>query len=298
MKLSRLGLGTVQFGMDYGITNERGRVPEADVTAILEEAAAAGVDLLDTSPLYADSEAVLGRSMPQGAGFRVVTKTPKLGPGAGAGAADELRRSLDQSLLRLKLPRIYGLIFHDPADLLGPAGDRLWGEMEALRREGLVERIGLSAYFGAELDAALARYPITLAQLPFNPLDHRLVAGGQLVRLSVAGVEVHARSLFLQGLLLRPLPEIEDRFVGLKPALAELDGACALYGLDRLEGILAAAFSHREIDQFLFGVTSLNELRQITAAAARVSRGRATLEFIPRVPLDERVLNPARWTEL
>jgi aryl-alcohol dehydrogenase-like predicted oxidoreductase len=284
--------------MNYGITNEGGRVPPCKVAAILGEAAASGMDVLDTAPLYGDSEVVLGRSTPTGARFRIVTKTPKFGPGAGADSAGELRRSLEESLLRLNVPRVHGLIFHDPADLLGPAGDDLWLAMEALRSEDLVQRIGLSTYAGAELDEALRRYPISLVQLPFNPLDHRLLAGGQLARLSSAQVEVHARSLFLQGLLLHPVPEITERFVGLSAALAEFDRACSRRGLDRLEGILAAAFSRPEIDCFLVGVTSLDELRQITAAAVRADRDPDPLEFVPSVPLDERVLNPARWPEL
>jgi aryl-alcohol dehydrogenase-like predicted oxidoreductase len=284
--------------MNYGVTNTQGRVPEAQVEGILQAAAAAGLELLDTAPLYADSETVLGRCLTEHASFRIVTKTPKFQGVPAEAAAAQLRASLERSLERLRTGRVYGLMLHDPTDLLGPLGNRLWRELEALRDEGLVERIGVSAYTGDEIDRALDVYPITLVQLPYNPLDDRLSKGGQLPRLAAAGVEVHARSLFLQGLLLQPTSKLEDRFAALRPALAELDLAATGAGLNRLEAIFAAAFACPEIDHFVCGVTSVAELDELIVAAARANALTQPFRFASTITVDERILNPARWAEL
>jgi aryl-alcohol dehydrogenase-like predicted oxidoreductase len=294
--LSRLGLGTVQFGMTYGVTNARGRVAAAEVAAIIGKAAEAGISVLDTAPLYGDSEAVLGRASAGTMGFRVVSKTLKFAGMQPQAARGELRATAERSLERIGVESLHGLIFHDSADLLGPAGDLLWSEMERLRGEGLTERIGLSVYSGDEIDRALERYPISLVQLPFNPVDRRLVEGGQLQRLRHGGVEVHARSLFLQGLLLQH--KVEGRFAGLAPALAELDRAAAAAGLDRLSAIFAAAFAQTEIDHFVCGVTSATELEELIAAAARANALTQPFRFASTAAVDERILNPARWSEL
>lgn len=291
----RIGLGTAQFGLDYGITNRRGRVPEPEAGAILELAADAGIDLVDTAFLYGESEAVLGRSLAPDAPFRIVTKSDKLGP---QGSGEALRAAFGQSLRRLGRAQVHGLLFHEAADLLGPAGETLWRCAEALKREGQVEKIGVSIYEGAELDAALDRYPLDLVQLPWNPLDLRLVEGGQLARAKAAGVEVHARSLFLQGLLLEDPAAVPQRFGPLRDAIGELADATEGAGLSRLEGLLALAFARPEIERFICGVTAAAELQAIVAAAKKAEAMRGRFRFTPSRALDPIHLNPARWPDL
>jgi aryl-alcohol dehydrogenase-like predicted oxidoreductase len=293
----RIGLGTAQFGEDYGITNAAGRVGRAEAAAIIALAAKSGIDTLDSAPLYGDSEAAIGEA--GAAGFRIVTKTPKFGASSSEQAARaELRATFLRSLDKLGCDRVHGLLLHDPADLLGPIGPALWQEMEDLRAEGLVSRIGASMYEGEEIDRALDSYPLDLVQLPFSPLDQRLLDGGQLRRLSEAGVEVQARSLFLQGLLLAEPGQIPYRFAPVAAAMADLRAIFAEAGLTAVEGIVALAFERTEIDRFICGVTSAAELQAIIVAAVAAESGAAQLPDYAPPKLDDRLLNPARWDEL
>lgn len=294
----RIGLGTVQFGLDYGITNRSGRPSQDQADAICGVAAAAGMDTLDTASLYGDSEAVIGRSA-AAAALHVVTKTPKFADLADTGeAVARLRAGLVQSLAQLRRARVDALLFHDADDLLGRQGEALWAEMEAAKARGEAGKIGLSVYNGAQIDAALARFPIEIVQLPFNPLDRRLIGGGQLDRLAEAKVEVHARSLFLQGLLLQPADAIEPRFGALRDAIAELRDWAAQQDLAPLEAILALALSERRIDRFIVGVTTPSELRDIVSAAENGQRAQLKTDFSGSVALDSRHLDPSRWPEL
>ncbi|HEY7809923.1 MAG TPA: aldo/keto reductase [Allosphingosinicella sp.] len=294
---ARLGLGTVQFGLAYGITNKEGQVPEPEVRAILELCEARGIDTLDTAHLYGTSEDAIGRNTPAAASFKIVTKTPKFAEVTSAAAAESLLRSaFAQSLQKLRQPQVYGLLFHDAEDLLGANGEALWEACESLRGEGLVTKIGLSVYSGEQIDQALQRFPISLIQVPYNPLDTRLVHGGQLARLAAAGVEVHARSLFLQGLLLQPVSQVPARFGPLVEAVAELDSFCRQAGMTRLAGVMALALSRPEISKFICGVTRTSELSQIVEAAQIAAKGLHGLTFDPP-PIPPHLLNPATWTQ-
>lgn len=293
----RLGLGTVQFGQDYGITNPRGQVREDEVVSILSVAAEAGIDTIDTARLYATSESVIGRCSPDGAAFRIVTKTPRFGGLADQeSAAAQLRAAFETSLGALGRKHVYGLLLHDVNDLFGPVAGALWGAMENLKSSGRVAKIGVSVYEGAEVDRVLNEHPIDIVQVPFNALDDRLVKDGQLDRLASTGVEIHSRSLFLQGLLLAPTTEIPDRFAPIRSAAEQLDSVFARQRLSRLEGLLALAFGQHEIDRFIVGVTSADELRAIVAAVDRAEQV-GPLEWNPPA-LDPVYLNPARWSEL
>jgi aryl-alcohol dehydrogenase-like predicted oxidoreductase len=294
-----IGLGTAQFGLDYGITNRSGRVSEDELQVILAHAAAAGIEVLDTAPAYGTSEELLGRHAPDGTSFRIVTKTPKFAAAlSGEQAVDWLRNSFERSLEHLRRGTVHGLLFHDADDLLGPFGDRLWQAMEELAAVGQVTRIGVSVYDGAQIDSALDRYPIGIVQLPWNPVDHRLVSGGQLGRLAAQGVEVHARSLFLQGLLLEEPSCIPARFAQLGAAAARMRSAFDAAGLTLLEGIMTVALRRTEIHRLICGVTTVRELEDIVCAAKKAVTLETPLDFTPPQNLDLRLLNPARWNEL
>jgi len=295
--MNRLALGSAQFGLDYGITNPSGRVGQNQVVAILDLAAKSGIDTIDTARLYGDSESVIGRRWPVGAEFRVVTKTAKFVDSVDAQeAVEQLRAGFEASLDALRRPAVHGLLVHDAHDLFGQFGTALWSALEELKRSSRVARIGVSVYEPDEIDAILERFPIEIVQLPLSPFDHRLVRGGQLEKLREAGVEMHARSVFLQGLMLAPVRNIPQKFAGLGSALEQLDSALAELGLSRLEGVLAIVLSRSEIDRFVVGVTSTDELGAILAAANRAQSIGPLDVDLPE--LDARYLNPARWHEL
>src|SRR5262249_43348603 len=144
------------------------------------------------------------------------TKTPYFDSKADAQRnADMLVQTFERSLLRLRQQNIYGLLIHDINFLLQTGGDAVWATLRSLQGQGLVEKIGVSVYTGQQIDAVLARFDPTLVQLPINILDQRLILDGHLKKLKARGVEIHARSIFLQGLLLmhpRDVPNHMQQF--------------------------------------------------------------------------------------
>lgn len=292
----RVGLGTAQFGLEYGITNAAGRVDESTVAEILAAARDRGMDLLDTAHLYGRSETVLGRVGSDD--FRIVTKTPKLaGFRDSTDAVATLRSAFGESLASLGMARIHGLLLHDAQDLLGPLGQTLWQAMRELREAGLVERIGVSVYDGVQIDRAIQGFDLDLVQLPLNPLDRRLIDGGQLGRLAERGVEVHARSLFLQGLILANPAKIPPWLDPVRSGVIDLQARFAAAGLSPIEGVFAWA-SGLPVDCFICGVTTVAELQDIASAAEKAQRNGPGVDLAGAPSIDPIYLNPAQWPAL
>lgn len=292
--MNKLALGSAQFGLNYGITNTGGQVSEKEVSAILALAAKNGIDTIDTARLYGISESVIGRCMPADADFAVITKTVKCrGATTASDAIHQLRNGFEMSLKALQQTSVHALLMHDPKALLGEFAVPLWEEMENLKRSGLVTKIGVSVYEPEEVDFILAQFPLDIIQVPLNAIDNRLVQGGQLERLARAGVEIHARSVFLQGVLLAPPDELPFEFAPIGDLLRQLDRICEERGFTRLEGLLGAVLRFEEIGRVIVGVTSTAELREILTAAMLGKA--ANLGEVEISPIDPRLLNAAQW---
>jgi aryl-alcohol dehydrogenase-like predicted oxidoreductase len=275
----KLGLGTVQFGQAYGVSNIRGQVSRADAAAILARAAAAGIKLLDTAANYGEAETILAAldTTP----FRVVTKTASAKNGLEAVIA-----RARQSAGRLKPDT---LLVHAAADLDEPG---LWPALQELKAEGVFRKIGISTYFADDPAALAKRFRPDVVQLPFSLLDQRLLRGGSLARLKEMNVEIHARSLFLQGLVLMPPGNLPSHLRDAGPHLANLHACLAAAGSTPLAAALGFVLSRPEIDIALVGVTAREELDEIVSAAALPL---PALDWSACALDDERILTPSLW---
>ena len=292
----KLALGTVQFGIPYGVANTRGRPDENVVAQILKRAAAAGVRVVDTARLYGESEAMLGRCLPVGHRFDIVTKTPKFAGMIERDAVLGLRLAFDDSCSDLRTSRIYGLLVHDAGDLLGPVGDALWQVMSELRSEGRVTKIGASVYSGTQVDALMRRYPIDLVQLPLSLLDQRLVRGGQLDALHSRGIEVHARSVFLQGALLMSPDALPHHLVSLRPCVDRVSKQAAVQGIDTLNAALRYVAGLPQVDAVVCGVDGVDQFEELVASLQSTSPSLSTAQAAACACNEAQLLDPSQWS--
>lgn len=289
-----LGLGTVQFGLDYGVSNKQGMTPLDTVKEILELAHEAGVTALDTAALYGKSEEVLGAALLPEHGFNIISKTPQFKKLViNQNDALKLRESFEASLTKLGKQSIYGLLAHHADDLLAEDGERLMDEMLELKARGMVKKVGVSIYDGNQIDRILQRYSIDLVQLPINVIDQRLLVNGSLKALKKAGVEIHARSIFLQGLLLMPLEQVPDYFSPIKPVLSAYHDFLIANDMTPLQGALSFASACECIDSAILGVASVKDLNEILDAWQGMPK--EVLDFSDYASDDERMINPAQW---
>lgn len=279
--VGRLGLGTVQFGQAYGISNTRGQVPAAEVGLILELAARAGLGLLDTAANYGEAEKVLSQFNTQP--FRIVTKTASLAHGVEA-VVGRARRSVQL------LGHVDMLLVHAASDLHSPNGPALWRALQALKDEGTVGGIGISAYVAEDPVALAKTFRPDAMQLPFGLLDQRVAQNGTLARLKDMGVEIHARSVFLQGLLFlkeppQPLREAAPLLDGVRAHLARANTT-------PLAAAMGFVLSRTDVDVAVVGVTGHRQLEEILAAALAPL---PELDWDACALHDERVLTPSLW---
>jgi aryl-alcohol dehydrogenase-like predicted oxidoreductase len=287
---NRIVLGTVQFGLTYGVANAVGQVDHKEARAILTTARASGTDMLDTAVMYGESEATLGLLGVHG--WKAITKLPEM-PAAVPHPAQWVSAQVECSLARLKIKRLHGLLLHRPAQLLGPHGMALYAALEAERDSGRVGAIGISVYGPEELEALPRAMRFDIVQAPWNVLDQRMTRSGWAQRLQAQGCEFHARSVFLQGLLLMS-PEARPHYFSRWSTLfATWDSWLATTHRSPLQACLLHALSAPGIDRIVVGVDSAAHLDQIAAAASATGPA-------PRLPdalviNDPALLNPALW---
>ena len=291
----KIGLGTVQFGQNYGVSNKQGITPEDEVREILTFAWGNGITLLDTATLYGASEEVLGRSIPPHTAFRIVTKTPtfqktKIEKEDVARLKDIFRSSLD----KLRQPNLYGLLVHHAVDLLKDGGQYLWEGMQELKEMGLVQKIGASLYSPIELNRFLEKYTPDIVQLPINVFDQRMIQNGNLQHLKSQGVEIHSRSVFLQGLLLMSPEELPAHFNVIRSTILQYREALQKQDINPLEAALTFVCQQPEIDYVIVGINNQTHLKEILSVSQNMSLLRR-IDFSMYAVIEEAVINPASW---
>lgn len=277
-----LALGTVQFGMAYGIAGNGAAVPASEAAAILACAFEAGVRWLDTAAAYGDAEARLRALMGRHA-FQVVTKlrpapADRHGDGLAQWAQEELQRSRERLGHALRV-----LMFHRPDDLLAPDGPVLWEIAARFARDAQCA-LGASCYEPAMVEELRQRFPIALAQLPGNALDQRLAQ-------APPPVAVHVRSAFLQGLLLLPPEEGARRLPSAASALARWHVWCGERGLAPPVAALGIVKGLPGVTHCVVGAETLAQFEAIARAWQD-----APVLHAPELAVDDlAVIDPRHW---
>jgi len=297
-RIPKLGLGTVQMGMDYGITNTDGKIPPERACEIINIAMQNDIEILDTAHAYGNSEDVLGECLGKKKDkiVKIITKTPiSLKRISEEDMSAYIKNALNKSLKRIGRESIYGYLVHHAKDLLSDRGESIWQEMLRLRDAGLVRKIGFSAYTAEEIDAVLDKLQPDLVQLPMNALDRRLMQTGTIFRLRDAGVEVHARSLFLQGILLQPPQWFRGFFAPLARPVSILDETSRALGITRMALLLGLVWQMGMADYLIVGVTNKHQLMELLQAREQAISMPAVNLPDEAYKINEQLLNPTQW---
>ncbi|MEH2258802.1 aldo/keto reductase [Nostoc sp.] len=291
----KLGIGTAQFGLDYGISNKEGKTPTEEVVKILALAGQNEIHVLDTAPVYGTSEEILGKLIPDNHNFEIVTKTPKFSPNCiTSDDVKLLENTFYQSLSTLNQSSIYSLLIHQAKDLLANNGQSLMEKMLHFKEKKMIKKIGVSVYSQEEIESVLEKYPIDLIQLPINVLDQRLLLSGNLSYLKKNGIEIHARSIFFQGLLLMEPESLPSYFDSIKNHLKKYHEMVSQYNISPLQASISFIKNIQEIDSIVIGINNFQHLSEILLAfkANFLLEANAFLQF---ALTDNFILNPTNW---
>ena len=283
-KTNKLIIGTAQFGMIYGIINASGQVTPEAVNQILDEAGDAGVKLIDTAYGYGNSEDVLGDSPAlHNHQFRIVSKyaKSKLSP----------IEQYQASLKRLKVEKLYAYMVHSFQTYKD--NPEIWPDLERLKSEGQVDRIGFSLYSPNELAFILDNdIEVNIIQVPYNILDRQFEDWFPI--LKEKGIEVHTRSAFLQGLFFKDRNRFEGKVTPLAKYVSQIQDYCQEHQIEVQDLALGYVLSSKA-DGVLIGVDSIEQLRKNIQSAERDITP-SDIDFIRSVVVEENeLLSPVNW---
>ncbi len=295
-------MGTVQFGLPYGVANQHGQVSAQEGVRILDLAARSGIDTLDTAAAYGQSEHRLGEiGVSQ---WKVISKLPAL-PESCHDAEEWVHATLARSLQLLGVPKLEGLLLHRPADLAGTQGAHIARAMLHAKALGLVNKLGVSVYSPQDLQDVQERLPLDLVQSPFSILDTRLRDSGWMERLVNSGTEVHARSVFLQGLLLLPPHARPAKFARWHDVWRAWDSYLMQTQQTPLRACLSFAAGTPEIARVVVGVDTAAQLADCVAALESSSHSQAAVHAKLQDSLrtamrhaEPQLIDPRTWNEL
>jgi len=287
----KIALGTVQFGIPYGIANSNGQVEKLVVKDILDYAKSFGIDTIDTAIAYGTSEQCLGEIGVDG--YQVITKLPEI-PDDYGNLKTWVKNHVDSSLSTLGVETLSGLLLHRSSQLLDTDKQDLWSILLQLKSDGIVKKIGFSIYTPDELDKLWDSFKPDLVQAPYNILDRRLETSGWLKRMHKENVEVHVRSIFLQGLLLMNKSNRPEKFNKWFALWSRWDDWLKESNITPVQAAVSFPLSDNRISKVIVGVDSLDQLKEIISAANN---------NIDRFPedfniADTKLLNPSEWSSL
>jgi len=292
-KSNKMALGTVQFGQAYGISNNRGQLPEFEVAEILLRARSAEICLFDTAPAYGSSQVLLGKYLPEDR-VKITTKVDAISEDTiTRNSVKKCSEKFFQTLEQLQRVSVYGLLLHNAGDLLKPGSDHLYQWLIELKGKKCVEKIGVSAYTPSELQSIVRRYMIDLAQIPVNIFDQRFLEKNFATDLkNEYQLEIHARSVFLQGLLLLDPKQLPVSLDYIKPNLAKFRKLITEELFSPLEITVSFVENLTEIDRVVYGVTKVEEFDQLLMLKRRpIPNG-----LIDKLKVeDESLVDPRQW---
>lgn len=281
--IEKIALGTVQFGLNYGINNASGQVSPIQIHKILSLCKSHGINTLDTAHAYGNSEQELGKNKLEY--FHLISKLPPCNKA-------DVANIFEESLKKLHLKKMYAYMLHNFS--IYQADPSIWKALTALKAKGKVKKIGLSLYSPEELEILLHDgIDLDIVQVPYNLFDRRFKNYFSLLKSK--NIEIHTRSSFLQGLFFKPLDNLPPHFEQIKPKLRSLANFKKKHQLSISDICLNFVMSHQDIDKVVIGVDSPEQLLNNIAA---IKKAPPNIDWRQLDELEEHdiaIINPSLW---
>jgi aryl-alcohol dehydrogenase-like predicted oxidoreductase len=256
--MNRIVLGGAQLGLPYGILNGGETLSREEVARILDTAVDHGIDSIDTAIAYGHSESIIGEISQNR--FKIISKLPPL-PVDISNVSEWVYSQVQGSLSRLKCTSLDALLLHRPQDLTGAQGVELYAAIESLMAEKMIHRFGVSIYSPDDLEGIIDTFEIHVVQAPLNVFDRRIL--GVTDQLSALNIEVHVRSVFLQGVLITNPKDRPQRFEPWSEHFALFDEWVRSSGLSAMACCMGFALQQPSIAKLVIGTTSAKSLDEI-----------------------------------
>jgi aryl-alcohol dehydrogenase-like predicted oxidoreductase len=289
---NKISIGTAQFGLNYGISGGT-QVSNLEAKNILELGIKNNIVTVDTAFNYGNCHSILGDIGIKNKN-EIITKLPEIPLDANINIENWIIDKISSALKDLKIEVLHGVLLHRPAQLLLVEGEKIYNALRKLKSSGLVNKIGISIYEPSELDDLIPRFNFDIVQSPFSIFDQRLIESGWLNTLNRLNIEIHVRSIFLQGLLLfkEPRPKKFDRWADL---WQEWDNYLINSNKSALENCLQFVYSQEKINKIIIGIDSYQQFSEIININFSNENINPKKFNIKEMNL---LVNPSKWEEL
>jgi len=292
-KISKLSLGTVQFGLDYGIANTSGRPSQKDVNKIIKYVTDNGINCFDTAQGYGDSERILGNSLPKDKELFIVSKL------ASNLFRDDVETHILTSLKNLNITSLYALLLHDNEIL------HTWQESDSLIVDKLIKSskikyFGVSIYTAEDFNLAIENDKISFIQIPFNIFDQRAIKQNWFQKAKERNKLISIRSIYLQGLLLMERDKVPAKLQSAKKYLDTLNLFAKESKMTKNELALSFVDTIAQDSLILFGCDNINQAKENInnyRNLKKLDTNTITKIITHFNNIEENIYNPIRWLE-
>ena len=287
MKNFKLCLGTAQFGLNYGINNQKGKISHEEIFELLNYAHNNGISTIDTASAYGNSEAVLGETITRlNKNFKITSKYP---------VNTEIRpfQWIDTSLERLKTEKVYGYLFHN-FSIFREHPDYI-DDFLKIKEEKKAEKTGFSLYYPSEAEYILKNnIPCDIIQIPYNIFDQRFAC--LFPDLKNKGIEIYARSVFLQGLFFIEPDKLDKRFDSVRKLIKKIHNTAKDNSVNIAALCLNFVNSNKNISYIIIGVDSVSNLEENISNYANLGALKISYpDFLQFALTDEDIILPFNW---
>jgi len=295
--LSKLTLGTAQFGLEYGINNITGKPNFHKSIEMLEFAYLNGIRSIDTAAAYGDSETLIGNwiEIYKHNDLYITTKIPSISNAniLKDDISDYIEEQVYSSFERLKVKKLDNIMVHDYSDLVH-YGEIIVKVLTKLKDKGYVKNIGCSIYDLESIDI-FSRYTFDTIQFPASIFNQSILESDQLIKLKEKNVKTFVRSIFVQGLVFMNPIKLPKDLAGIKDYLMQLIEISCNYKLTISEIAISYLLNHESIDSIVFGVDSINQLKEIIEIKGKSSVDREVIkDKFSNIPKE--LVDPRKWS--
>lgn len=285
----KLILGTVQFGLNYGINNSSGKISKDESFKIFNYAFNHGITTLDSAESYGNAHEIIGefhRKNPNKI-FKIITKLPN--------EIDvEISKKVDKYLNDLAVDKLDVLMFHSYDSYVNNM--KKFDVLKDLKNKNKIKQIGVSVYTNREIEKLLSNYDVDIIQLPFNLLDNASQRQKILNKAKLVGKKIHSRSALLQGLFFKKIEDENLIVNSLRSYLNKIMNISKNYNLSISELALSYCLNQKYIDNVLIGVDSIDHLID-NLKCLKIKIDKKLINEINSISVkNSNLLNPSLWT--
>ena len=284
----KIALGTANFGQKYGLA---GKIIKSDkkIKKIIQFANNSKIKLIDTSNNYGSSETLLGNNNLKN--FKIITKLKISNDEKKSNNLENIVfNKVEESLLKLNIKKLYAILLHESNDLKSNKRHKLIKVLKKLKKRNLVSKIGISIYNPKELNFIWPFWKPDIVQCPFNILDRRIYESGWLKKLKKNKTEIHVRSIFLQGLLLKNEKSMPRKFKKWKNIFKKWNNYCKKENISKIQGCINFIKSFKKISFVIIGFEDIKQVKNIISYFKNDKKSYTTIACN-----DIKLIDPRLW---